>query len=920
MKRFRIVALASAMGGMLLCSAAELAPVSPGALDWDVRNVVNWRWIGDAVCNTSGGDYIYSLTTPAAPDFIAGVTVTPREKLSSVRAEAALALTSPDRRDAWRLALAEDGGKRFADLTLVSPNGNIAKTGENFHWEYGTPYRLRLHSVPGKAVGEVLAKDGTVLCRIAADLPESVKPFPASLALYTTALRSEFRAPAAAWSDPVPALPAPKPALNRPEYRAPRNVSHEFSDKATGYFHTAQTPAGRWYLVDPLGHGFFACGVDGLQFGGRFCEALGYAPYGRNVQKKFGSREKWAEHAAKRLDEWGFNYAGTCAREFRNRLPFSENLMIGSSFAAFGNEYDICPYLGRVGSALPNPFHPRFGEWCKRRYTTLVGSEVENPYFLGYFCDNELRWLGKSRNPDGSGVFDSVMEKQAGHSARIALTDFLRKRSGDNIERFNLLWNSKLNSFDELPTLTALPHRTPEQLEAKLDFLTLTAETYFRTIRDSLREADPNHMLLGCRFAGVGSAHARVWQAAGKYCDIVSFNQYPIADFDRNELWIGGGGSVREEFDRIHRLTGRPLMITEWAFLGLDSGLPCEYGAGQRLPTQAERTRAAELFLRTLLAMPYMVGHNWYEHSDDPKLGIRKAHPENSNYGLVNEEDEPYAELTAMFTRIHSDIDAARKKGPEPRPLQEYGELYAGFSSPRLPQSASSPLKLTLGDGRFEASNGRFTLRYSGSGGRIEVLLDGKPYGAYLPLVRCLGPGGTEWEGAQRLEIISGERRAAGIVLAFTAAGSCTAGEFAVDCRILLPEKGEYAIADVTAVRNTGSVPLELRGIYFQEFPAFVPSAGNRRPNAGVNFYKKSAAWRSESGMFFGGAASLTRIHFNFYRDEAGALHPDGYHPVERTIAPGDAWTPPYPCYVFVFAGNGDPDAAAQELINRDLK
>lgn len=903
--------------GTLFGSAANPAPVSSDALDWDVRSVVHWRWIGDAVCNTSGGGYIYSLTTPAARDFTAEVTVTPRKKLSNIRTEAALALASPGRRDAWRLALAEDGGKRFADLTLVSPGGGVVKTGENFRWEYGTPYRLRLHAVPGKAVGEVLAKDGTALCRIAADLPAAVKPFPASLALYTTALASEFRAPAAAWNDPVPALPAPKPALNRPEYRAPRNISHEFSGKATGYFHTAQAPGGRWYLVDPQGHGFFACGVDGLHFSGRFCEALGYAPYGRNVRKKFGTPEKWAEHAAKRLDGWGFNYAGTCARNFRNRLPFSENLMIGSSFAAFGEEYDICPYEGHVGSALPNPFHPRFGEWCRRRYNSLVGDEVENPYFLGYFCDNELRWLGKSHNPDGSGVFDSVMAKKAGHSAKTALADFLRKRSGGDIGGFNRFWNTDLKSFDELQALTSLPNRTPEQLEAKLDFLTLAAETYFRTVRDSLRELDPNHMLLGCRFAGVGSAHARVWQAAGKYCDIVSFNQYPIADFDRNELWIGVGGSVREEFDRIHRLTGRPMMITEWAFLGLDSGLPCERGAGQRLATQTERTRAAELFLRTLLAMPYMVGHNWYEHSDDPKLGVRKAHPENSNYGLVNEKDEPYAELTAMFTRVHSELDAARRKGPEPRSLQKNGTLCAGFSSPL---SAASPLKLTLGGGRFEASNGRFTLRYSGSGGRIDVLLDGKAYGAYQPLVRCIGPEGTVWEGAQRLEKLSGERRTGGVVLSFTAAGSCDAGKFAVDCRMLLPEKGEYAIADVTAVRNQGILPLRLRGIYFQEFPAFVPVIGQRLPNVGYNIYNKSAAWRSGSGMFFGAAASLTRIHFNFYRDAAGVLHPDGFHPVEQQIAPGSAWKLPYPCYVFVFAGNGDPDAAARELIDRDLK
>ena len=94
---------------------------------------------------------------------------------------------------------------------------------------------------------------------------------------------------------------------------------------------------GRWWLIDPEGKGFFACGIDGLHFGGRFCEALGYSPYGRNVQKLFGSPAAWREHTMKRLKTWGFNFAGTCDSQFRNRLPFSVNLMLGSSFSAFGD-------------------------------------------------------------------------------------------------------------------------------------------------------------------------------------------------------------------------------------------------------------------------------------------------------------------------------------------------------------------------------------------------------------------------------------------------------------------------------------------------------------------------------------------------------------------------------------------------------
>ena len=226
----------------------------------------------------------------------------------------------------------------------------------------------------------------------------------------------------------------------------------------------------------------------------------------------------------KRLKTWGFNFAGTWVSQFRNRLPFSVNLMLGSSFSAFGDEYDIMPYRGRVGTGLPNPFHPRFAEWCRRRFLEQVGREIENPYFMGYFCDNELCWQGTNvRDIDGSGVFNAVLAKPASHTAKIALARFLNERFKGDVKAFNRFWGTRIADFAPESLPKKIPHRTAQQLALKQDFLTLTAETYFRTIRDTIRAITPHHMLLGCRFAGL-DAHERIWRAAGKYCDVVSFN------------------------------------------------------------------------------------------------------------------------------------------------------------------------------------------------------------------------------------------------------------------------------------------------------------------------------------------------------------------------------------------------------------
>ena len=41
-------------------------------------------------------------------------------------------------------------------------------------------------------------------------------------------------------------------------------------------------------------------------------------------------------------------------------------------------------------------------------------------------------------------------------------------------------------------------------------------------------------------------------------------------------------------------------MITEWSFPALDAGLPCNHGAGQRVPTQRDRALAFTAFQKLL--------------------------------------------------------------------------------------------------------------------------------------------------------------------------------------------------------------------------------------------------------------------------------------------------------------------------------
>jgi hypothetical protein len=66
--------------------------------------------------------------------------------------------------------------------------------------------------------------------------------------------------------------------------------------------------------------------------------------------------------------------------------------------------------------------------------------------------------------------------------------------------------------------------RGAQSREAREQFAGLVADEYFSVICDTIRKYDPNHLILGVRFAC--NAPDGVARACGENCDIVSVNYY----------------------------------------------------------------------------------------------------------------------------------------------------------------------------------------------------------------------------------------------------------------------------------------------------------------------------------------------------------------------------------------------------------
>ncbi len=122
-------------------------------------------------------------------------------------------------------------------------------------------------------------------------------------------------------------------------------------------------------------------------------------------------------------------------------------------------------------------------------------------------------------------------------------------------------------------------------------------------------------------------------------------------------LSLSGGLDPADGFAALHDLLvaedlDRPVLVSEYGFRAADSGLPNTWPPiYPTFDTQAERAAAFEEVTVERQETPWIVGAHWFRWMDEPADG--RFDGENSNFGLVDLEDRPYAELTEAMGRVH---------------------------------------------------------------------------------------------------------------------------------------------------------------------------------------------------------------------------------------------------------------------------
>jgi hypothetical protein len=445
---------------------------------------------------------------------------------------------------------------------------------------------------------------------------------------------------------------------------------------ATGYFRTEKL-GGKWWLVTPNGHLFFSLGVDTVteREGSTIVDgreqmfewlpgaadplAAHYHPtkswmasdreplhrafnfYTANLQRKYSDDwdSTWQAVTMARLAAWGFNTVGNWSDP---RLYALQKLPYVGTLEVRGN-------LERISNIPPFPtlsiydtFDPRFPQAVDQG-VRAAAERRNDPWLIGYFVDNEFPWGFMRNDRTRYALALSVLSLGATSPAKRALLNQLKTRYGD-IEKLNRAWSAHLDSWEDL---LAKPYWyegdfTDAARRDMSEFVKQFALRYFRTVHDTLKKYDPNHLYLGARFAWLVREDfpwvtSEVEGVAVQYCDVIGFNVYlPRID---------------ARWDFLKRLD-KPAIIGEFNFGAPDRGL--FYPGVLAASNQTERARMFQEYVRSVVDNPDFVGCHWFQYIDEPTTG--RDDGENINTGFVTITDTVYPEMVAAAKAVNAEV------------------------------------------------------------------------------------------------------------------------------------------------------------------------------------------------------------------------------------------------------------------------
>ncbi len=385
-----------------------------------------------------------------------------------------------------------------------------------------------------------------------------------------------------------------------------------------GFFRAGQDAAGRWWLIDAEGRPFFCRAVHGV----RAASAEEIA-----ARRIFGTgTSAHDEPAVGRLRRLGFNAAGVG----------SDGAAREAGVAWIGN-VDFCRtgvVIQAPGVRLPDVFDLDWPRLAVLRAFDACAPWLSNRELLGWVADDLPGW-GQA-NPRWPGLLQVCLSLEPSFAAYHAAWEFVLALHGGRIEALARAWGAAVANKEVVRGWTKAEHglATRGYLRDEARWAREFARRYFVGTAAAIREADPNHLVLGCRGGGALGESVRA--------ECV----YPAVDvalLDWSELPVGGA------------VTG-PVLAGDvcWADAGFRE-VPATRRGGRKLTTVEWMLRRGRAALERVARHPAVTGFVWRQWLDEPGEQPPFAR------GLVHLNGAEAREHTELLTAFNARVESLRR-------------------------------------------------------------------------------------------------------------------------------------------------------------------------------------------------------------------------------------------------------------------
>lgn len=312
-----------------------------------------------------------------------------------------------------------------------------------------------------------------------------------------------------------------------------------------------------------------------------------------------------------------------------------------------------------------DPFNPSMEARALETAERLTAPYRNDHRLVGYFSDNEVGWWN-------SALFIWFLGKDWENHTKRVLWQLLHDHYEGEWSRLLRDWvpQGKVGSFEDLKLADVKLKLRPGGSGIRVvdRFTYLCARHYYDLMFRTLRKAHPEALVLGDRLPLY--YHQEAVRAIGDNIDVVSTN-YNVDS--------PGGWVAPYYFDGLSRLTGKPVMVTEFFFAAEENrsgnrnetarNIHPKPGHLMTVKTQAERAEGLTRAIRSFASFPNVVGAHWFQYCDEPFGGREDG--EDYNMGLIDNANRPYEEVVAAFRENNPLLDEIHEQSREAQAARE---------------------------------------------------------------------------------------------------------------------------------------------------------------------------------------------------------------------------------------------------------